>query len=180
MHTKYLERRLADDIELESCEDKMEDRLKGIKDDIKIKYRKFSPRRFQRSYPITKNMRKGTTKDPANYNDNYKTKTDFKDDWRKDWHSALIHYIECNDFDLFNPISMRDDKKLSKKARDNKKDCKEKVTVHNSIKKYIQDNIPYPAFTFRKKVDPEESEDDKENDNTKRNANLQECLENDV
>jgi len=178
--SKKAGRRLAKDEDKEDCEDQIEDRIKAIKNDVKTKYKEFSPRRFERTYPITKKMKAGTKEDKSNYNDNYKNKTDFKDAWRKDWHSSLIHYLECNDFDVYNPKDMRNGKKLSKAAREKKLKCKDKVTIDDTIKKYIKDKIPYPAFAYRTVVDPEESEDEKENNNSKRNEKLVECLENDV
>lgn len=166
-------RRLAD--KKVDC-DKVSDRIKKIKDDIEEKYKEFSQRRFERTYPITKKMRDGTVK---KLTDEYKKKTKFNESWRKDWHSALIHYIQCDDFDLYNPSDMRDGDDLTEKERNTKKNCKDKLDVDSKIKDQIK-KIPYPDYKYRKIVSPEDADDNKDNDVTKKNKKRQECLENKI
>lgn len=178
--SKQLSRRLAkkeDDDDEETCEDILTERAEGIKEDMKEKYDEFSNRRFQRTYPITEKMYKGTKENKADWNDNYKNKTNFKDKWRMYYHDALKHYMQCGDFNVYNTEDVGG--KLKPKERENKLKCKTKIVLHSSIIKQIE-KIPYPDFKNREVVEPEESEDSTKNDNTKANQKKVDCLENEV
>merc|ERR1711957_610665 len=82
------------------------------------KFEKYEFKKFERSYPPTKKMIKEGSK-------NYKQTFAFTGDkaWRGDWHKALIHYITCNDYDLFTPDDMRVGKKMKKKDKQAKEKC---------------------------------------------------------
>ena len=140
---------------------KLENRIKGIKKDIEDKYKNMSPRRFERTYPISKAMLEGTDKNPSIYKDRYKETMNYNELWKKDFHSAIIHYIECDDYDLYNVKEFRDGEELTEKEIKSKKECSDKVFVDRSIQDFIKKNIKYPPLKRVKVFKPgTEKEDD--------------------
>lgn len=165
----------------QKCDDILTDRLDGISGDMKKKFKEYTMQAFQRTYPITKKMYDGTTDDPSDYSQTYKDSVAWPESkkWRKFYHPALQHYLRCGDFDLFNTAELNDNKKWKKDERDRKANCKDSITLHKSIKDFI-DEIPYPDFKNRKVFDAEESDDDSSKDDTKATEKLIDCLEDKV
>lgn len=158
----------------ESAKDKLEDRIKGIQKDIEKKFEKYEFKKFERTYPPTKKMIKEGSK---NYRQTFNFKGDHK--WRGDWHSALIHYMECNDYDLFTPDDMRDGKKMKKKDKQAKEKCSDKVTLDKSVTKFIK-TIPYGPYRYNNLVAPDESDDDQSDENKTKNEKKWDCWKDNV
>jgi len=158
----------------DTTKDKLEERIKGIQTDIEKKFEKYEFKKFERSYPPTKKMIKEGSK-------NYKQTFAFTGDkaWRGDWHKALIHYITCNDYDLFTPDDMRDGKKMKKKDKQAKEKCDDKITLDKSVTKFIK-TIPYGPYRYNNLVAPDESDDDQSDENKTKNEKKWDCWKDNV
>lgn len=133
---------------------KLEARINGIKDDLKAKWDNMSFAQFQVSYPMTRRMHKEQS---TAFKKAHKWSGD--DAWRGDWHKALIHYLECDDYNLTTP---KDIEKTSHTTaqKDVKRKCGEKIELDKSIKKFVG-KIPYGPYKNDVLVAPDSDDDDK-------------------
>jgi hypothetical protein len=159
--------------EKETTGAKLEARLNGLKEDIQAKWDNFSALRFQISYPMTRRMfREQSTSFKETHN------WTGKESWRKDYHKALIHYLECNDYNLYTP---KDIEKTShtKSEKEVKKKCGEKITLDKSVIKFIK-KIPYGPFKDDALVAPDSDDDNKEETVKDTNEKRWKCWEENV
>jgi len=139
---------------------------------MKNKFEKFPMLQFERSYPPTKKM---IEEGSSNFKKMWKFKEANKDnEWKQDWHMALIHYIECNDYDLYTPENMRSGEKMTKDEKKKKRECNDKLTLKNSVIKQIK-KIPYGPYRYNDLVAPGESDDDQSDENETKNEKGWDC-----
>jgi len=159
--------------ETESKGSKLEGRVNGIKEDIKAKWDNMTYAQFQISYPMTKRMWKEQS---TAFKDAHTWSGD--DRWRGDWHKAIIHYLECDDYNLYTPKDI-EKTSHSKSDKATKKKCGDKITLDKSVKKFVR-KIPYGCFKDDELIAPGTDDDDKSESVKDTNEKRWKCWEDNI